>query len=622
MNLSWNWRPPGGARRRLPAAAAVLCACAGLLLAAWALPGGQRAAADTVQSRNLQLADGVQRSGGAVRSPQSLAAHAVSMASRTEALHRVGTVNLATLARSATASARTVVHLRTAPLRLPPGAVGVLGKGVTGGQVTTKVAGNVPGATGFDGLTSAISGKLNSPAGGIGYVSPPDPTLAAGASPKGTAVLEFVNDALSIYSPTGNALLRPIPAYRVFGLRSSALLSNPRAFYDSTYGFWYLTATVTGDGVTAPLSAQYIAVSDTSFPVSNPFGKYVIFSFSTADASNTAGGCPCFADVAQIGINIGDLYISTSQFSVDHATFDGTVIYEIPLGGLNDARGLPAPVADVYSLPPSADPFGAFDLSPDQYAPGFLVNFAEYFVESDANTARGSGLEIYALLDYGPSPALVEVTVPTEAYALPPVAAQRRGPVPYGCRVRHCATAGLDSDFDAVQQVTYARGILYAELDTGVRVGKQQRSGIAWFAISLTPHTTTFSASLVGQGYLESTQDLLDPVIAVNGGVANPGLGYMAFAVSSLTRDPSAGYVAFDGPQGPVGPIRIAAAGTGPLDEFTCYPKYSKGICRFGDYSAAEYWDRRVYMVTEYIGRAARDTYSNWDTRIWSAPVP
>ena len=114
----------------------------------------------------------------------------------------------------------------------------------------------------------------------------------------------------------------------------------------------------------------------------------------------------------------------------------------------------------------------------------------------------------------------------------------------------------------------------------------------------------------------------MDPVIAVNGGVANPGLGYMAFAVSSLTRFPSAGYVAFDGPQGPVGPIRIAAAGTDPLDDFTCYPTYSKGICRFGDYSAAEYWDRRVYMVTEYVGQDPRDTYSDWDTRIWSAPVP
>jgi hypothetical protein len=610
MNLRWSWSPPSRARRMLAAAAGLLCA--GMLT-------GAGASAAVVRSTGAG-------SHSAVRSYPAFLARAVRPGRGTVAVHRAGTVSLAVLARADTRDDAVATgrpkpeRLRAAPLRLPPGAVGVTGIGVTGGTVTARWAGNVRGAHGFNGLTSAISGALNSrPASGIGYVSPPDPTLAVGQSPKGTAILEFVNDALSIYTPSGRTLLGPVPAYKVFGLPASALLSDPRAFYDFAYGYWYLTASVVGNGVTSPLSAQYLAVSQTS----NPFGRYAIFSLNTSDAADTAGGCPCFGDFAQLGIGVVNLYISESQFSVDHAKFDGSVIYSIPLGSpIAPARGLPGPVAQVYVLPSSADPFGAFDLSPSQYAPGFLP-IPEFFVESDSDAAGGSGLEIYGLVNYSPAQqTLVEVSVPTEAYALPPPAVQRRGPAPYGCRVGSCATAMLDTDFDAVQQVTYARGVLYAELDTGVRIGKARRSGIAWFAISVALHSKTFSASLIGQGYLESSQYLLDPVIAVNGSVSGAGEGYMAFAVASSTRYPSAAYVAFDGVHGPVGPIRISAQGTDPLDDFTCYPKYSDRVCRFGDYSAAEFWDRRVYMVTEYVGRAPRDTYSNWDTRIWYAPDP
>ena len=462
------------------------------------------------------------------------------------------------------------------------GAVGVTGSGVTGGTVTTQWAGNVRGADGFDGLSSAISGALNSRlTSGIGYVSPPDPTLAVGQSPKGTAVVEFVNDALSIYAPDGRTLLGPVPAYEVFGLPATAPLSNPRAYFDSGYDYWYLTASVEGNGVTSPLSAQYLAVSETT----SPFGRYAIFSLNTSDAGDTAGGCPCFADFAQLGFTFGgSVYISFSQFSVDHANFDGSVIYAISLGQPPPSLGLPVPVAQVYVLPSSGDPFGAFDLSPSQNAPGF-IGFAEYFVESGSDAAGGSGLKVHALLNNtaGRQP-LVEVSVPTEAYSQPPAAVQRRGPASYGCSVGSCATAMLDTDVDAVQQVTSVRGVLYAELDTGVRTGNAQRSGVAWLAIGVTPRFEAFSASLVGEGYLETSQYLLDPVIAVNGSANGPGMGYLAFAVSSSTRYPSAAYVAFDAARGPVGPIRLAAKGVAPLDDFTCYPKFSASLCRYGDY--------------------------------------
>jgi hypothetical protein len=589
------------ARRGLAAAAAVLCAGA--------------------------LAGGAAQSASAHSGPGTATSHLVQ-ARGTMALRRVGTVSLSALAHSGaqrgsgSVARRQPKRIRVTPLRLPPGAVGVTGTGVAGGPLTTKWAGNVPGARGFNGLTSASSGALNSRrARGVGYVSPPDPTLAVGQSPKGTAVLEFVNDALAVYSPAGKTLLAPVPAFKLFGLPASALLSDPRAFHASAgTGYWTLTASVAGDGVTAPLSTQYFAVSRTA----NPFGEYAIFSLDTADQSNTAGGCPCFGVFDQLGEGNGT-FVSVSQFSVDHATFDGSVIYVIDsLGRSAERPDGQAPVAYIYRLPSSADPFGAFDLSPSQYAPGTAPNDAQYFVESDADAAGGSGLEVYALLyattfGQGKPPILAEATVPTEPYSLPPDATQRRGPTPYGCAVKSCATALLDTDFDAVQEVTWVNGILYAELDTGVTVGSTRHSGVAWFALRVTPHRSTVSASLVSDGYLETSQDILDPVIAVNG---LTGMGELAFAVSGPARYPSPAYVAFDGTSGPAGPIRVAARGADPLDDFSCYPKFSRGQCRYGDYASAQYWRGRIYMAAEYVARRPRDTFSNWTTRIWSAPVP
>ena len=609
MSISWSWDASNRAIRGLAAAAAVSCAC--LLTGAAAPPAGARAAPRAVQSH------------GAVLS------HIVSSGGATVALHRVGTVILGALARAdARRQARPAIpqaarHFHVTPLRLPPGAVGVKGAGVPGGTVTTKLAGNVRGAHGFDGLTSAVSGAVNSRlASGIGYVSPPDPTLAVGQSPKGTAVVEFAGDAFSIYAPNGKTLLRPVPGYQVFRLRPGVLLSDPRAFHESAgTGYWYLTASVAGDGVKSPRSTQYVAVSQTA----SPFGRYTIFSLNTSDAGDTAGGCPCFGVFDQLGFSDVGTYLSVSRFSVDHANFDGSVIYV--LRGLTSAAerpGGPAPVAHVYVLPSSGDPFGAFDLSPSQYAPGVYPNDEEYFVESDSDAAGGSGLEVYALLYHGvlccgKPPLLVEATVPTEAYSLPPGAVQRHGPTPYGCSVKSCATAMLNTDFDAVQEVTWTHGILYVELDTGVRIGSSQRSGVAWFALSVEPHSYSVSASLIRDGYLETSQNMLDPVIAVNGGT---GMGYLAFAVSGPARYPSAAYVAFDATRGPVGPIRLAAKGTDPLDDFTCYPKFSSGLCRYGDYASAQYWRGRIYMAAEYVPDKPRDAFSNWGTRIWYAPLP
>jgi hypothetical protein len=545
-------------------------------------------------------------------------------------LRRVGTVNLAALADGDAADAgrssrklsatglKPAPRVMVAPLRLPPAAALGPGTGVTGATVNADWAGNVLGAHGFNGLNSAVSGGVDSGPGGVGYVSPPGPALAVGSSPKGTAVLEFVNDALSIYTPSGKTLLGPVPAYKFFRLRATASLSDPRAYHD-VYNYWFVTESVAGGGAKSPVSDQYIAASQTT----NPLGRWSIFRLDTSDRADSKAGCPCFANLAQLGGNDGTLYISVNQYSVADAHFTGTMIYLMPQYPLSHAAAhstVPPPVVHTYRVPAAGDSFGAYGLSPSLTDPGSAGNIAEYFVESNASANYGSGLEVYALINPGSPtgwPQLVETTVSTEPYSYPPDAIQRRGPVPYGCSVRHCGTAMLDTDFDAVQQATIAPNLLYVELDTGIKVGNGQQTGVAWFVLKVVPGVNAVSASLVSDGYVESTANILYPAIGVN----HSGLGYMAFAVASSNRYPSAAYVAFDGTHGPAGPMRLAAKGVRPLDDFTCYSKVSPGHCRYGDYSAAVYWGSRIYMVTEYIAPGRRDTVSNWSTRIWYAPI-
>jgi hypothetical protein len=242
-------------------------------------------------------------------------------------------------------------------------------------------------------------------------------------------------------------------------------------------------------------------------------------------------------------------------------------------------------------------------------------------VESNGDAASGTGLEVYALLntallDHGKRPALVSQLVPAEAYSTPPNAAQKAGPTPYGSSLGQ-GEGLLQADFDAVQQVTWAGGDLYGELDTGVANGTSTQDGAAWFILHPSVAGGTVTASVVHQGYVVTSQNLLYPVISVDA----HGNGFMVFAVAGSNTYPSPGYVAFSA-GGAQGPVHLASRGADPLDDFSCYPPYSFGDCRYGDYSMATAYRGRVYMAAEYVPPVPRDQAANWGTYLWSAPVP
>ncbi len=587
-------------------------------------------------------------------------------------LHVVGTVNLTHLAgmpvHPATTGRSTNWPHHVTPLGLLHHAAGTSAARRSDTvapslprAILDRIGGNVKGQVGFNGVDALINSSHNSPTlGGVGDVTPPDQGLGVGPSPRGTAVVEMVNDTLDIYAPSGKALIAPLATFQVFDQPPATFMSDPRVYWDPASGHWFLTmfaigtpgGSVGGYGCdnggaveNGCLSAQFIAVSVTT----NPLGSYKVFWFDTSDGSNSTseapgpGGhigddCPCFGDYDMVGINHSGLYITTNEFCYNGSsacsnsvtgTFNGTVIYALPKRQLvAAAAGGTPPTIVKYGVDYSSDPFAAYHLSPSAVTQGSAAPNTEYFVESNANlpsdpSMTTTGLEVFALLrtgtlGQGGTPPLVMTKVATEKYtALPPNAAQKSGPIPFGNLLGQGTTPALQTDFNAVQEVTYAGGLLYAELDTTLALGQQMNSGAAWFALRPTPTTSSIGVTKVGNGYVEASQDILYPDIGVN---AN-GQGYMTFALAGPDMYPSAAYVTFNGAHGPVGHHAfVAAAGVKPLDDFSCYPPFGSA-CRYGDYSMAQAFNGHIYMADEYVPPLRRDTYANWGTRVFSAPI-
>ena len=564
--------------------------------------------------------------------PRAAAGPATHVHARALQLTRVGSVNFGALAKKAapSRSASATPKPRVAPLGKAPMAnagqhpAASARRAAPAAPLTTAFAGNVAGAKGFNGINSTASLSVN------GFdASPPDMGMGTGTSAKGTAVLQAVNLAVKAFSPSGQALAGPVSLNAFFGLSPEWFLSDPRVYWDPQTRHWFVTTLSVGPpfGGAGTSSMQFIAVSKTK----NALGAYAIFSFDTSTSVIDNSICPCLGDFDMVGADNSGFYITTNEFSVSGPGFNGTNLYAMSKKGLiAAANGGPAAPLFQYPIPTLSDPFGAFHLAPSSVTQGSARPNDEYFVESDANSFSNSALEVWALTGTKSlnaatptAPPLSEASVATQGYSLPPNAVQKSGPIPFGNTVGAAVASPLQTDWDAVQQVTYASGEVYAQLNTGVNAGGgATNAGVAWFALHPTPGAGSVSVRNNGNGYVQVRGHLLYPSIGVNA----QGNGYIAFALSSGSRFPTAAYIRFAGRRGAVGPIRIQKAGTTPLDDITCYPGAGLGpACRYGDYSATQVFNGRVYLATEYVHaltKVADGALTNWATRIWSVPVP
>jgi hypothetical protein len=551
------------------------------------------------------------------------------------AIKRVGTVDMLKLSRAAAAHRYAKVRGKpiSEPLRVPPALRTAASRAARVTARTpratpiTRFAGNVRGARGFNGQTAKSNEST------LGFdVSPPDEGMAVGTSSRGTAIVQSLNLTISMYKPDGKLLSGPVAASTFFKIGTCSGASfpdycptDPRVYWDPQTHHWFLTEFTFAS---SPPAKQYIAVSKTS----NALGKYEIFSIPTSTSLIDQSDCPCFGDFDMIGADNSGFYITTNEFG--QSSFHGTNIYALSKQGLIAAAEgkAPPPKYFQYPIPTLADPFAAYHLAPSSVAQGSKAPNTEYFVESDANLLSDSSLEVWALLHTNSlnakiptAPKLVETGVATKGYSLPPNATQKAGPIPLGNILGAVVASPLETDFDAVQETTYANGELYAQLNTGVSVGGGATNAAGmWFALHPMAGRSSLSVANNGNGYVAVRNGhMLYPSIAVNAW----GKGYMAFTTSGANGYPSAAYVKFRGSMGAVGPIHVARAGRFPLDDFTCYPGDGFGpACRYGDYSASQVYNGRIYMAAEYIHYLTPVNggfaLSNWGTRIWSAPVP
>lgn len=526
-------------------------------------------------------------------------------------LHYVGRVDFAALGRAqatvpapdaARATAKFhVLDPTVVQHRLPAGKLGV-SRDIRVGP------GQVPGESGFFGLSGPQQAAVN---GGID-LEPPDQGLCAGNGKIG----EAINSAIAFYDPAGHQLGGTVAAYAFFGQNASDFFSDPRCYFDSSTQRWFFTEFDTPFFSSTDPPTQFLAVSDSA----DPLGSYTIWSIPTADPNNP--GCPCFGDFDQLGVDNNGIYITTDEFGLNSNAFNGVIMYAVSKQTIEQvaSTGIP-PTFFTYRMP--VDNFGQpIYLSPSGSPPGarFAPN-TEYFVETNENVQSDNQLEVYALNDTSllaqpAAPPLFGYEVQSERYTFPPVATQKAGPIPLG-RANQDPEGVIESDFDAVTQVTYTGGKLYAAADTATRGG----DGVAWWEITPKLTDSGLRATVSKQGYVTVNGDnLLYPVIAVD----RAGNGYMAFTLTGNDYYPSPAYVAFT-PAGPSGAVHVAQAGAGPEDSFTCYAAFvgpNYGGCRWGDYSAGVAMGSNVYLATEAIPPTGRDYLTNWGTFVWGAPAP
>lgn len=488
----------------------------------------------------------------------------------------------------------------------PGGASGSTPAPLVSAPPTPIGKGNVPGEHGFAGIDAIQQASVNKGAD----LEPPDQALCAGQG----AVMEVVNNALAIYTPSGVVVSSPVATSAFFGVPSSTFLSDPRCYYDAPTKRWFVTEFQVGNGAQVP-SIQYVAVSSTA----SPTGTYAVFGINTTDP--TTLGCPCFGDYDQIGADANGFYIAVNEFGIKSGAYNGVEIYALSKSALEAAAAGGHTTVPIVLYRLEHDYFGQpYHVSPSSTPPGgsYAPN-SELFVESNSDLNSGHHLAVYALshtnrLASGGLPTLSGTEIASEPYSFPPNATQKPGPIPLGTSLGK-KEATLQADFNAIQEVTYTNGRLYAEAST--KVGSVD--GIAWFVIRPVATASGVAASMLYQGYVANrVTNLLYPDLVVNA----TGKGYLAFSSSGPSNYPSVGYVAFNG-TATVGSIHAAALGAAPEDGFTCYPKSGPAPgCRWGDYSGGVVMGSSVLMAGEYIPPTARDYYTNWGTYVWSAPVP
>ena len=262
------------------------------------------------------------------------------------------------------------------------------------------------GFFGFNGITHRDQRLASN--GNQFSVEPPDQGLAVGNG----FVAEAVNDAIRVFSTSGPPLTATQALNAFFNLAPNILrttppvfgpfLSDPKLYFDAPTGRFFLTVLeIDVDPSTRsflPHAAVLLAVSRSG----DPTGTWNLFSIDTTDNTGTPdhANCPCFGDQPLIGADANGFYISTNEFPLFVAGFNGAQVYAMSKAALAAGK---LPTVVHFSGLPLAEGI-AFSIQPATVPPGGSFESAaggtEYFLSSlDFNNTldkyRGLGAHQY-----------------------------------------------------------------------------------------------------------------------------------------------------------------------------------------------------------------------------------
>lgn len=493
-------------------------------------------------------------------------------------------------------------------------------------------------------------------------LEPPDQALCVGNG----FVVESVNTVIRVRSTAGANLTAAMPLNDFFNLapeiiRADPLVfgdftSDPKCYFDADTDRWFVTILQLGvepdTGAFTGDSSVMIAVSSSG----NPTGSWNLFSIDTTndgtDGTPTHDDCPCFGDQPLIGADANGFYVTTNEFPVFEAGFNGAIVYAmsktaLAAGSLGTVVMFHQPTlaeGQAYSLQPATTPPGAA-YATEHNGTEYFLSALEFTGGLDNRIALWALTNSASLDDATPAVRMQLKVLGSEVYGAPPTMAQPDGPTPLKALLKSkLAPAALgvrstsehlnllNSNDDRMNQTVYVDGQIWGALNTVMKSPTGVvRTGIAWFGVTPSFGGSTLGGSVASQGYvaLRNTNAAF-PAVAAN----DDGDVLVAYSLVSQIRGiyPSAAYSWIG--SGGTGSANVVSWGAGPADGFTGYISLDPGdggVERWGDYSAAvadENGD--LWFATETINQACsfqqfladstcggtRSLLANWGTTI------
>lgn len=486
----------------------------------------------------------------------------------------------------------------------------------------------------------SLKDQRNANGGNSFSLEPPDQALCV----SGNEVIEGVNNVFSTYDKSGAMLSGP-QSYDPFWNNGAAevnrttntygpFVSDPKCYWDPAVKRFFMTELQLGtDPATGAFtgdSFENIAVSRTEHPSTNPADWYLYrLNVRNDGTQGTAShpGCPCLGDQPLIGADRHGFYITTNEFPISAAGFNGAQVYAfdkhaLATGSMKVQRieQVNPPLAEgvAYSIQPATSPVAA-EWSAAANGTEYALSALDFAGKFDNRIAIWALTNTQSLTTGHPAVRLGSTIVNSEAYGTPPKSAQRSGHYPLGMSLRDKLNL-LDSDDDRMNQTVFSGGRLWSGLNTAVKTKNGPTTvGIAYFVVTPTTSTAgSTTARIAHQGYVAVNRNsVMYPAIGVAPGGTR---ATMVFTLAGRGYHPSAAYVRLDGAGSLSGPATIYGAGTKPADGFTGYSQYGgTGVERWGDYSAAVADESgTVWTAAEYIpGTFGYPPYlANWGTAI------